>query len=1104
MAVTAAWPPPRGRREVGGQTAPPPVSASSVCNRVTYNAISRVAIVLSRTVIVFERTAIGIEMTVIVLERTAIVLEKTAIGIEKTAIGIERTAIGIERTAIGIEKTAIVLEKTAIVLEKTAIVLERTAVVLERTAIVLERTAIGIERTAIGIERTAIVLERTAMGIERTAIGIERTAIGIERTAIGIEKTAIVLERTAMGIEMQHVRPGKPCVSSATKIEGETRRRPSLGRRRPGARRYAPRRRLSHKGATRVPAPRRAGRTGADRAVADGACRRGVAVIGRTTARGSGGGVHPDMGRGRPLRDRVVDVRRAVGHLRPRGLGGELRDQDALRGVLDPRGVRGEDVHDRGRIGREHGVAPGRRGHVEGLGAGGQVVEHVSLASSPGPARAGRPDGQMERLPPPARQASGLTRPYRPRSIRPPPPMPIPDALLRRVTLHATASDAADALRVLHVAEAVVHRAVEAAALAIGDEVLVLDRVELDFAVDLDGRQPLAPSQMERALRSALTRVIQRARAGPSSEPVVTERAAWFPSEAAAIGELLAAHAEGRASAWPYASLTLWGATPGEILRTCLARGRVLLGDVLAAAIRRLDGGVLLGLVSEELAATLVAACTEGASDRTLAASALPADLRAAVAAEIARLSYASPTQRDLVTLARLFALWPPARDARIPLVELRLLAAPSPGSAEAPPAQVLAELLGGTVAAELHDRLPADVVAALVAWLRGPREGRDASLASLRALLERDGDDGLGSPWARMEAGREAALASLWARLEKEGIGTEELRRAVEGAEGRRLAELVQGTVAAELYDRLPADVAVMLVALLRGPREGRDAALTSLWARLEKEGIATGELRRAVEGAQVKRLVSAAGGLVAWAALFAAEGLSAEIDEAYPEPRAQRAVRWAVGCALEDARIGGVDPTLLLWAGEDVDALLDPGLALAAADPEALHRRALRFAMGRGLLSTPLDAARFGDFVTLTGDAGFCVDAVLGDDANRAIPELVRRFASRVGASPAGVRVTSRMSGEAVDALVEVDVPPLADPWRVAVRAFASAARSALLGRWRAPVRDLRRWPAIVEIGRDVAVELLRTDVSRVGAGGWLRESVQMSARNIVVRVK
>jgi hypothetical protein len=92
--------------------------------------------------------------------------------------------------------------------------------------------------------------------------------------------------------------------------------------------------------------------------------------------------------------------------------------------------------------------------------------------------------------------------------------------------------------------------------------------------------------------------------------------------------------------------------------------------------------------------------------------------------------------------------------------------------------------------------------------------------------------------------------------------------------------------------------------------------------------------------------------------------------------------------------------------------------------------------------------------------------------------------------------------MSGDAVDALVEVDVPPLPEAWRIAVRAFASAARSALLARWRAPVRDLRRWPAIVEIGPAVIVEVARADVARLHAGGWLREHVRIGTRDVIVR--
>jgi hypothetical protein len=605
--------------------------------------------------------------------------------------------------------------------------------------------------------------------------------------------------------------------------------------------------------------------------------------------------------------------------------------------------------------------------------------------------------------------------------------MPTPDAHVRRATLHAVASDAEDALLVLHAAEAVLHRALEAAAVSAGEEVVVLRKVELRFSVELDGRSKLTDAQMEHALRGAIQRRVASARARASG-PVVTDQTAWFPSEASAIGELLAAHAEGRAAAWPYRSLTLWGATPAGVLRTCLGRGRVALGDVLAGAIRRLGAGGILALVPDDLAAAIVAAWTEGAGDRSLAASALPADLRAAIAAEIAGLAVASEAQREVVTLARLFALWPPARDVRIPRVELRLL---------------------------LAGRLPTE------------RSAR--------------GSGGGPSPGEPPAAGGEE-----------------------EAAAAQRLADLLRGTGAEGVVSRLPADVVAAFFEALRRPPEGRAVALAAGWSRLEEAGIPTEALRRAIEGAPRRRLVSAAGGLLAWAALFEAEGLADEIAEAYPELRVQRAVRWAVGRALEDARIGGADPTLLLWAGEDPGALVAPAPALAAADPAPLHRRAVRLAAARGLLGAPLEAARFGDFIALMSAGGICVDAILAERVHDAVPELVRRFVARAGAPPAGIQVAERLRGDAADALVEVDVPPLPEAWRVAVRAFASLARSALERRWRARAAETRGWPAIVEIGEPPVVEIARAQAARIYAGSWLREDVRLGGQSVRIRAK
>src|SRR5580692_11147175 len=130
-----------------------------------------------------------------------------------------------------------------------------------------------------------------------------------------------------------------------------------------------------------------------------------------------------------------------------------------------------------------------------------------------------------------------------------------PTARVRRATLHALAPDAADALLVLHAAERVLHRALEVAAASAGEEVVVLRRVDLRFSVGLYGTSLHVDAPMERALHGAIQSRIARARARASG-PVVTPETAWFPSEASAIAELLAAHVEGRASAWPYGSLT--------------------------------------------------------------------------------------------------------------------------------------------------------------------------------------------------------------------------------------------------------------------------------------------------------------------------------------------------------------------------------------------------------------------------------------------------------------------------------------------------------------------------------------------------------------------
>jgi hypothetical protein len=542
--------------------------------------------------------------------------------------------------------------------------------------------------------------------------------------------------------------------------------------------------------------------------------------------------------------------------------------------------------------------------------------------------------------------------------------MPTPIARVRRATLHAIAPDTPSALSILHIAESALPRALEAAASSVGEEMLVIRRIELAFAVQLEGHSAPSEGQLELSLRRSFTRALLAVRGG-SDEPLVTPQVAWFPNEAVAVAEVVVAQAEGRGSAWPYSSLTQWGATPSDVLRTSLARGRPFLGDALGWIGRRLAADRLSALVPDDLASLIIPAWTDaggtGGGERSIAASALPADLRTAIAAYVARAAGASPVQRDFATLAQLLALWPPARDSQISL----------------------------------------DVIRELATAERG------------------------------------------------------HLDRAVDADERKT---------------RVP-----------------------------------------------LQRLVSAAGGLLAWAVLFDREELSASIAAAYPLPRAERAVRWAVGRALEDPGVGNADPLLLLWAGEDPTTFTEPSRALAAADPEPLHRLAIAAAARRGLFAAPLEAAPFGDLVVLTGETGFCVDAIPIDrgpsagshetafptSPHDAIPEIARKFARRSGAPPAGIRVSTQMRSEHADSLVEVDVPPLPEAWRIAVRAFASLARDVLRQRWRARMSDLRRWPGIVEIGPRTAVELRRSDVSRTGDGDRLATGVSILGGSLRVRI-
>jgi hypothetical protein len=206
---------------------------------------------------------------------------------------------------------------------------------------------------------------------------------------------------------------------------------------------------------------------------------------------------------------------------------------------------------------------------------------------------------------------------------------------------------------------------------------------------------------------------------------------------------------------------------------------------------------------------------------------------------------------------------------------------------------------------------------------------------------------------------------------------------------------------------------------------------------------------------------LASRAGGLIAWALLFQRAELDALTSDLADE-RTRRAGRWAIARALELPQLSERDPLLLLWAGERIDG---PGIArwvFRDLDPEPMHAAAVRIAAARGWLNEAIRLAPVGT-TTVAMAGGLCLDFLPGAPVD-VLPSIVRRFRDRAGRSPAEVIVDDRASLAVIDAITEIDVTALPDPWRAATRAAASVARRCARDGWRASVSDLRGWPATV----------------------------------------
>ena len=115
------------------------------------------------------------------------------------------------------------------------------------------------------------------------------------------------------------------------------------------------------------------------------------------------------------------------------------------------------------------------------------------------------------------------------------------------------ASHAECGLQVLNAAEQALPRVLAQLGQALGDEVLVLHKVEIRLLARSAGEAGLEQG-LEQRLRSRLEILIEDAREQRGS------RSISYPSRAHALAAYLGALTQGQASAWPFTAFHAWGA----------------------------------------------------------------------------------------------------------------------------------------------------------------------------------------------------------------------------------------------------------------------------------------------------------------------------------------------------------------------------------------------------------------------------------------------------------------------------------------------------------------------------------------------------------------
>lgn len=284
--------------------------------------------------------------------------------------------------------------------------------------------------------------------------------------------------------------------------------------------------------------------------------------------------------------------------------------------------------------------------------------------------------------------------------------------------------------------------------------------------------------------------------------------------------------------------------------------------------------------------------------------------------------------------------------------------------------------------------------------------------------------------------------------------------------------------------WTRLPPDVRSMAPSSVIAPREVALATdLVRLLAAWPPARALTVDVEDRPDSATSPsdagnvRLPSRACGLAYWLVLLAELGIDHALVDRYPDTRIRRAARWALGRALQAGDVDPLDPTLLLFAGEEPGRAIVPVASLAPISAEALHAVALSVAAGGHLRLAHIADA------TVAFDGEVVVDTVERTKPDKAIAQVVRSYRERSGVEPKSVSLVDATSQD-IDVVHRVDVPILPSAWRAAVRALASAVRA------NAPVDDrsatvTHGWHGAV-IG-DGTIELGRHDAERVASGAW-----------------